>query len=371
MSRRWLLSLLCLAVLFLSLVQPTRARGELRVNETGSSILFEKDPVEVLLAVENPSTATVNANVQLELLDPRSKSIAKTTQVQLIARGSQKLRLSLPFAFPSSDEKERNRVLWFRLHYRISPQESPAETLADGIISLSEMTADVFELRVSATEMVREGNRYRVRVQAVQPQTHRPVPNVRVDAEVTLDGDNDKTVKLSGSRFTDAKGHALFDFKLPPRFPQFPHHTRPSGGELQVTGRKGAIVVQMKGDVLVDQFAHILITTDKPLYQPGQVMHIRALLHTPSRQVLANHDTYFKICDPEGAILYRTVETTSRFGIASVDWSIPENTRLGDYLIRVGIDGDDDTTAQTVRISRYDLPNFRVNVIGNCCLTLG
>ena len=33
MSHRWLLSLLCLAVLFLSLVQLTGARGELRVNE--------------------------------------------------------------------------------------------------------------------------------------------------------------------------------------------------------------------------------------------------------------------------------------------------------------------------------------------------
>src|SRR6185503_17453593 len=100
----------------------------------------------------------------------------------------------------------------------------------------------------------------------------------------------------------------------------------------------------------------------KPLYQPGQVMHIRALLLTPSRQVLANHDTYFKVCDPEGAILYSTVQNTSRFGIASVDWSIPENTRLGDYRIWVGVDGGDDETAQGVRISRYELPNFKVNV---------
>ena len=362
MSRRWLLSLLCLGVLFLSLVQLTRARGELRVNESGSSILLEKAPVEVLLAVENPSTSTVNANIQLELLDPRNNSIATTTRVQAVARGSQKLRLSLPFAFSSSDEKERNRILWYRLHYRISPQESPAETLADGIISVSEMSTDVFELKVSAAQMVREGNRYRVRVQATYPITHRPAQNVRIDAQVTLDSDNDKTVKLSRSDFTNEKGHALFDFELPPRFPQFPHHIRHSGGELQVTGRKGAIVVQTEGDVLVDQFARILITTDKPLYQPGQVMHVRALLLAPSRRVLANHETYFKICDPEGAILYRTVQTTSRFGIASADWSIPENTRLGDYRILVGVDGGDDETAQNIRISRYELPNFKVNV---------
>ena len=361
MSHRWLLSLLCLAV-FLSLVQLTGARGELRVNEAGSRFLLEKAPAEVLLAVENPSTANVNTRVELELLDPRNKSIAKITQVQAVARGSHTLKLSLPFSLSNSDEQERNRVLWYRLHYRLSPQESPAETLADGIISLSEMTPDIFELRVSAAEIVREGNRYRVRVQATHPITHHPSPNVKVDTQVTLEGDDDKTVNLNGSSVTDDKGHASLDFALPPRFPQFPHNSRPSGGELQVTGTKGAIVVQTKGDVLVDQFTRTLINTDKPLYQPGQVMHIRALVLTPSRQALANQNTYFKVKDPEGAVVYRTVVITSRFGIASADWSIPENTRLGDYRIWVGVDGGDDQAGQDVRISRYELPNFKVNV---------
>ena len=361
MSHRWLLSLLCLAVLLLSLVQLTGARGELRVNEAGSRILLEKTPAEVILAVENPSSTNINANVELELLDPTNQSIAKTIHVQPITRGSQTLRLSLPFTLPST-ERERNRVLLYRLHYRLSPQESPAETLAAGIISLSQMTPDVFELRVSAAEVVREGNRYRVRAQATHPITHHPVSNVRIDAQVTLEGDNDKTAKLSGSSFTDDKGRTSLDFQVPRRFPQFPHHTRPSGGELHVTGTKGAIVVQTKGDVLVDQFARILINTDKPLYQPGQVMHIRALALTPSRQALANHNTYFKVCDPEGAVVYRTAVGTSRFGIASADWSIPENTRLGDYRVWVGVEGGDDQSGQDVRISRYELPNFKVNV---------
>jgi len=74
MSSRWLLSLLCLAVLFLSLVQFRRARDELRVNEANCRVLLGKTPAEVLLAVENPSTADVNANVQLELLDHAIKA---------------------------------------------------------------------------------------------------------------------------------------------------------------------------------------------------------------------------------------------------------------------------------------------------------
>ena len=362
MSHRWLLSLMCLAVLFVFVTQLTGARGELRVNETGSSVSFQKDPAEVLLAIENPSSGVVNTNVEVELLDPFNNSIAKTTQVQAIGRGSQTLKLSLPFSFSNANQRERNQILWYRLRYRLSPQESPAEILAGGLISLSEITPDIFELRITATEIVREGDRYRVRVQAVHPATHRPAANVRIDAKVTLDGDKDSVVKLNDSRMSDANGRVLFDFKLPSRYPQFPHGAQRSGGELEVTGTRGAVVVQNSSDVLVDQYVRVLISTDKPLYQPGQVIHMRGLLVSPSNQALPNSDAYFKVCDPEGAVLYRTVATTSRFGIASADWNVPENARLGNYRIFVGVDGGEDQETQDVRISRYELPNFKVNV---------
>src|SRR6185503_3599978 len=166
------------------------------------------------------------------------------------------------------------------------------------------------------------------------------------------------------SKTTDAKGYALLDFPLPPRFPQFPHTIQPAGGELRVVGTKGELVSETKGQVLVDQFARILITTDKPLYQPGQQIHMRALLFSPSRRALANHDAHIRICDGDELTLFRTVVKTSRFGVANVDWTIPENTRLGTYRIWVGLEGDEesDQTAYDVRISRYDLPNFSVNV---------
>ena len=360
MSRRWLLSLLCLVVLFLSFTQFTRARGELRVDETNSSILLEKDPAEVLLAVENSSAANVPARVQVELLNPRDIPVAKAADLQSIAPGGQKLRLSLPFAFPSSGDPARKQLLWYRIHYRLSPQESPDEILADGIVSLSKMTPDLFELRVAAAEMVREG-KYRVRIQAVHPLTQRPSANVRVAGQVTIDGDSEEKVELTRSASTDAKGQALLDFEFPSRFPKYPHRVWTTG-ELRVRGKKGAISVQTTGEVRLEQFARVLISTDKPLYQPGQVMHVRALMLTAANQALANYDTFFKICDPGGAVLYRTVVTASRFGIASADWTIPENTRLGDYRIWVGIDGGDEETSQQIRVSRYELPNFKVNV---------
>jgi hypothetical protein len=364
MSRRWLLSLLCLSVSLLLLVQLTRARGELRVSEAKTRILLQKEPAEVLLAVENLSDEIQNTRVEVELLDPRNQVASNVTQVQAIERGNQTLTLSLPIYVSKLKEKDRSQLLWYRLHYRLRPEASPTDTIAEGIISLSEITPDLFEVRVATSQLAREGGRYRTRVQATHPITRRPAANVRVDGEVTLEDDNDKSVKLRASGITDATGYVLLDFQLPARFPRFPHTNQPAGGEIHVIGQRGALIAEAKGDVLVDQFPRVLISSDKPIYQPGQVLHARALIFSPSKHALANQDILIRICDPEETNVFRTVVKSSRFGIANADWPIPENTRLGDYRIWVGVDGGEESgqTAYDVRISRYDLPNFSVNV---------
>src|ERR1051325_554918 len=157
MSRRWLLLLLCLSVLFLSLVPLTRARGELRVNEALTRILFQKEPAEVLLAVENSSGQVLNARVEVALIDPVNHPTSQTTGVQSIRAGSQLLKLSLPVSISSFKAEDRRQLLWYRLRYRISEEGSPGNTITEGILSLSEIAADLFEIRVATAEVIREG----------------------------------------------------------------------------------------------------------------------------------------------------------------------------------------------------------------------
>ncbi len=96
MSRRLLLSLLCLLVLLPLLVHVTRARGELRLNESKIRILLQKNPIEVLLPVENSSGVAQKANVQVELVDPRNYVASQVKQAISIERGEQTLALALP-----------------------------------------------------------------------------------------------------------------------------------------------------------------------------------------------------------------------------------------------------------------------------------
>jgi A-macroglobulin TED domain/Alpha-2-macroglobulin family/MG2 domain/Carboxypeptidase regulatory-like domain/A-macroglobulin receptor binding domain/Alpha-2-macroglobulin bait region domain/Macroglobulin domain MG3 len=366
MSRRWLLSLGCLSVLIsIALLAPlTRARGELKVIEVRTRFLLEKEPAEVLLAVENSTGETLNAKVEVELRDPQDRVISQLNRAQSIGTGNQTLSLTLPLYFSKLIGEDR-RILFHRLHYRVS-KESQSVSLAEGIISLSEITPDLFELRVAAAELAREGGRYKARVVARHPVTHKPAPNVLIDAELTLLDDEEHGLKLHNSKPTNSDGYAMLEFEMPKRFPQYPHTTQYAGGELKVVGKRGAFVAEAEGDALVDQSPKTLITTDKPLYQPGQIMHVRALVFTPSRRALANQNILFKIDDPEHTAVHRSVVKSSRFGIASTEWSIPENVRLGDYRIHVMVDGgseEGDESSESmwdIRISRYDLPNFSV-----------
>lgn len=131
---------------------------------------------------------------------------------------------------------------------------------------------------------------------------------------------------------------------------------------LQVVGTRDGIVDEAEGEVLVDSMVRTIITTDKALYQPGQTMHIRALALSPAKRALANHDFVIRVIDPDRVTVFTATTRSSRFGVVNADWPIPDNVRLGDYRISVDRDGDSDGPDFPVRISRYDLPNFTVNV---------
>ena len=363
MSRRWLLFLFCL-VIALTLISPSWASLTFRVNETATTVKFEDHRAVVFLAVENPRSEIQNATLQIELLDPENGVRAKAERIESIAPGNRTFAFELPLPLSKLTDKDRRELIWYRLRYRVS-SGAPEGLKAEGVVSLSEITPELFEVRVAAAEMVHEGMRYRARAQAIHPFTRKPSRNVQVQAVLTLETDDaGNGVKLPAAGVTDSEGYAILSFDIPARFPDFPHQLRPAGGSLKVSARRGGFTVDTENSVLVDQFPRVLISTDKPIYQPGQKLHLRALVLSPTRRALANQEVIFRIEDPEETMVFREPARSSRFGIANIDWPIPENARLGDYWVKVALgDGDDSSeTVVKVRISRYDLPNFSVKV---------
>ncbi|HEV2705911.1 MAG TPA: alpha-2-macroglobulin family protein [Pyrinomonadaceae bacterium] len=376
MPRRWFPLLVCLSVSLFA-AHFAFANNSLRVDESNIRVAFDEEQTTVSLPLTNGTGKALPARARVELLDPEGKPVAYAEQETHLRRGTTQLSLRLTRAFANLSHEARRRIPWFRVHYRVAPVKdaqasaegdaladapAPSDDVVEGIVSLSEVTPSLFELRVAAPGRVREGGLYRARVCATNPVTARPVAGVRVEAEIEIDGDDDdeqKSAPPKASGVTGADGYASLDFTLPPNLTD-------DAIELHVSGMLGDLKLKEEADIYVAREASIWLSTDKPLYQPGQTLHVRALVFDPARRAVRIEKATLKIEDPEGATVFRTEVATSRFGIASADWQIPESARLGAYNVELLIDEDErfgeSRGVASVKINRYELPNFAVTV---------
>ena len=78
-----------------------------------------------------------------------------------------------------------------------------------------------------------------------------------------------------------------------------------------------------------------MLSSDKPVYQPGQVIRLRSLaLARPELKPVAGNAVSYAIRDPKGNIIFRKQDVTSRFGIASADCPLADEIIEGPYQIQ-------------------------------------
>ena len=102
----------------------------------------------------------------------------------------------------------------------------------------------------------------------------------------------------------------------------------------------------------------IIISTDKPLYQPGQMIHIRTLAYQGKDPMASDEDITMEIKDPDGNKIFRKVLPANEFGIASYDYALSDQLPLGNYKIIASI--GETETEKTVSVQRYVLPKYRI-----------
>jgi hypothetical protein len=336
----------------------SQAQTNLRVSESATRIQFQSDEISVDLSIKNDSRAKITAHFLLELVDPQGAVRSHAEGDVPLPPGISRQKIVLPLVtFPEKDPV-RISLLWYRLRYTINTVASvgPREKPLEGVISVSEAAPQFFELHVAAPETVKAGGHYVLHVRAIHPVSGHPQKGVAVQASLDPDPDDDKPL-LTGIAITDSEGFATLEFSLPKEID-------PEGVDVTVSGTRGNFSAKADDTLRVDNSLSSWLSTDKPLYQPGQTLHLRLLVFEENKKALANQKVTFDITDPERTLVNRTSAQTSRFGIASADWQIPENLRLGTYLIKASFDEDgpytDSNPMANVKISRYDLPTFVV-----------
>ncbi|MBI1299599.1 hypothetical protein GC175_32135 [bacterium] len=112
--------------------------------------------------------------------------------------------------------------------------------------------------------------------------------------------------------------------------------------------------------IYVGRTYSVLVSTDKPVYQPGQMLHARALaLNSLALAAAEDEIIVFTVDDPEGNRLLRQEIATSEWGIAAVDFELDAQAMSGDYILTAALGPV--TSSRSVEVKPYNLPRFKVD----------
>lgn len=113
--------------------------------------------------------------------------------------------------------------------------------------------------------------------------------------------------------------------------------------------------------VEIREQTQVLLTSDKPVYQPGQTMHLRVLALDPAtRHAAAGQSAVIEVEDGRSNKVFKKRDTLSAFGLASADFALATEVNQGIYTLRVQLPNG--RAEKKVRVERYVLPKFKIAV---------
>jgi CD109 antigen len=125
--------------------------------------------------------------------------------------------------------------------------------------------------------------------------------------------------------------------------------------EIQVKGSS----FSDKASINVESSFMVFVETDKPIYKPGQTIHMRILTLDPELKPITVPVTV-DVVDAKGIKVFRADVTTDDYGMGSVDLPLSDEPNLGVWKINAITEKA--TSQLDVRIEEYVLPKYEVAV---------
>ena len=168
------------------------------------------------------------------------------------------------------------------------------------------------------------------------------------ETNVTLFLGNGSDGRVVGSGETGSDGTLAVSFEAP-------DETGDHRLSARADSRLGTDEVSAR--FVVDRDYSVVVDTDKPVYQPGQTVHVRTLVRRAGGTPVTD-EARVVVTGPEGNRLFSRNVSLSAFGMGSVDFPISSEGRHGRY--RVSVEYGVEEQVRTVEVREYRLPQFEV-----------
>jgi len=308
------------------------------------------------LSLSIPYEAARNgeAELRVEVLNPEDHVIGEAEHKTNVAEGAGVWNAKVEL----NESMMLDELVWNRVRFTLR-YENQAQPDVEDIRSISEILVRP-ELHILAQRSYIAGAQAAMRV-IVQSASHEGVVSpinrgtIRIELAKSNQGSDQKSVLLFTGPL-DRRGSAEADFRFPAGLTgSFP---------LRFTAETPLGQVESTNTVQLEDEVSVLLTSEKPVYQPSQTIHLRALaLNRADHHAVTQRALTFEVQDSRGNKVFRKATQTDSFGLASTEFALADEVNLGAYHVHVKMgDANNNAADLTVNVERYVLPKFRVMV---------
>jgi len=291
-----------------------------------------------------------DAELRLEVLSPEDYVLGKAVRVMHVTPGGAvwNAQIALTGTMPLEE------IIWQRVRFTLR-YTGEAKADEEEIRSVSTILVRPV-LRILAQRTYIAGAPAAMRL-IVSTPGHDEAPagvnqgQVRIEL---LDPSHDPQLLFAGKLNRRGSAEAAF------RFPEGLTGSFPV--RFQAETPRGSI--ETTETITLQERVAVLLTSEKPIYQPSQTIHLRALaLDRADHHAAAERKLTFEVEDSRGNKVFRKATETDKFGVASAQFVLADEVNLGAYHVRAKLgDGDSNAAELTVNVARYVLPKFRVAI---------
>ncbi|MBI1386896.1 MAG: hypothetical protein GC154_00425 [bacterium] len=319
---------------FLIAIGALGASADITLDRNGVTAVRHAESVAITLPFQFSETGRRIEDLKATLLDGGYQPISKLEKKIVILNGKGVEEIALPIASnaPALDQCTLRIDLMGQVWLKPLGTEQDSQEIQ----------------LVGQTEWI-EGGRSVVRAIVTNGRDGAPIEGAEVSAELARGGE--AVIRVEAR--TDSGGAAELVF----------NRLDGLNGEyvlsLHVRSKLGDNSLESR--VTVKPGVKIFLTTDKPVYQPRQTIHIRGLIaHQMSNKPLAGRTVTLEVYDGRGNKVFKQNEKASEFGVVSADFQLADEVNQGDYLVKA-ISGETEFE-KGVQVYEYVLPKFRVDV---------